>query len=212
MIAINKRSRTHDRAPSWQAGFLALLPAIRKTAAISFRKLNPELRDELVQEVIANCAAAYARLAARGREDLARPSPLVRFALAQVRGGRKVGSRLRINDCLSHYAQSQKGFRVERLDQFDSVDDEWREILVADRRATPCDLAAARIDFAHWLREMPARVRQIAKFLATGETTKSAARQFAVSPSRISQLRREFKKSWLAFQGEWSDASGVAEC
>ncbi len=64
MIASNRCSSATNQAPSWQARFSAMLPLIRKTALISFRKLTPELRDELVQELIANCTAAFARLTA----------------------------------------------------------------------------------------------------------------------------------------------------
>ena len=42
----------------------------------------------------------------------------------------------------------------------------------------------------------------IAKALATGESTGDAAKRFHVSPSRISQKRRLLQQSWRAFQGE----------
>jgi hypothetical protein len=202
MITFIKRTESDPQAPAWHARFLAMLPAIRRTAQISFRKIRPELRGELIQEVIANCWVAYTRLAQLGREDRAFPSALGRFAVVQTRVGRRVGGSLRIRDVSSNYAQHQKGFYVDRLDQYDPVEEEWQEILVADGRATPADLACSRIDFAQWLREMPRRLRRIAKCLATGESTLGAARRFALSPARISQLRREFRTSWLAFQGE----------
>jgi hypothetical protein len=41
-----------------------MLPAIRRTAQITFRKIRPELCDELIEEVVANCNVAYARLVA----------------------------------------------------------------------------------------------------------------------------------------------------
>jgi hypothetical protein len=203
MIAFSKRTESNPQVPAWHARFLAMLPAIRRTAQINFRTIRPELRSELLQEVIANCWVAYTRLVHLGREDRAFPSALARFAIAQTRVGRRVGGRLRIRDVSSNYAQHQKGFHVDRLDQFDPVEEAWLEILVEDRRATPADVAASRIDFAQWLREMPRRLRRIAKCLATGESTLGAARRFALSPARISQLRREFRTSWLAFQGEF---------
>jgi hypothetical protein len=202
MIATQNLSRTDDRIPAWHPRFLAMVPAIRRTAEICFRKLRPDLRREMVEEVIVSALAVYARLVARKREDLAFPSALARFAVAQVRQGRQVGTHLNVRDVMSRYAQQQKGFHVERLDQFDESDHEWKEVLVEDRRATPADVAASRIDFAAWLRKMPALRRKIAQCLATGESTFEAARRFAVSPARISQLRREFQASWLAFHGE----------
>ena len=38
--------------------------------------------------------------------------------------------------------------------------------------------------------------------LAAGDTTKNAARKHRVSAGRISQIRRELKNNWEAFQGE----------
>jgi hypothetical protein len=202
MIAFIKAHDSKTTQPTWHAKFMEMLPSIRRTAQIAFRKVCPELRQELIQEVIANSLLAFARLAKLGREDLAFPTPLARYAVAQARVGRRVGSRLRIRDVLSGYAQHQKGFHVERLDQFDEKENCWQEIVVEDKRATPAEIAACRIDFAEWIGRLPHRQRKIALLLAAGETTKGAAMQFAVTPARISQLRREFRASWFAFHGE----------
>jgi hypothetical protein len=202
MIAVNEPQYSTGTKPANHATFLAMLPAIRRTAQISFRKVRPELRGELIEEVVANCYVAYARLVERGQADRALPSPLARFAIAQVRVGRRVGNRLRISDALSHYAQYQNGFQVERLDHFDDEENCWQQILIEDKRATPAEVAACRIDFAEWLRRLTARLRKIALALASGETTKGVAKMFDLSPARISQLREWLKKSWEAFQGE----------
>jgi hypothetical protein len=184
-----------------------MLPAIRRAAQISFRKAPAELRAELVEEVVAASLVLFQRLVTRGKEQLAYPSALARFAVAQTRSGRRVGSRLRIGDVLSSYARRHKRFHLERLDQFDPAEDAWKEILVADHRATPADLAASRIDFGQWLGGMPGRLRKIAQCLATGESTSGAARRFGVTPARISQLRREFRRSWSAFHGDGPEAA-----
>jgi hypothetical protein len=202
MIASIKRPKHKTRAPAWHASFLAMLPAIRRQAQIAFRKVCPELREELTQEVVANCFAAYARLVELGKEELAFPSALARFAIAHVRVGRQVGNRLRIGDAMSSYAQHQKGFHVERLHYFDDEENCWQEIVVEDKRATPAEIAACRIDFASWLRLLPSRRRKIALTLAGGETTSGAAKKFNVTAARISQLRQWLKESWEVFQGE----------
>ena len=210
MIATLDRSKD-DRIPDWHPRFLAMVPAIRRTAEICFRKLRPDLRREMVDEVIVSALAGYARLVERGKEDLAFASALARFAVFQVRQGRQVGTRLNVRDVTSRYAQLQKGFHVERLDQFNDEENCWQEIVVEDKKSTPADVAITRIDFAEWLGTMSALRRKIAQCLATGESTLEAARQFAVSPGRISQLRREFQASWQAFHGEQpSAATGVA--
>ncbi len=202
MIAPNKRRTTRKSTSAWHAAFLAMVPRIRRQARISFRNARPELREELIHEVVTNCFAAYARLVELGKEELAFPTALARFAIGQVRVGRKVGNRLRIREVMSRYAQHKKGFQVERLDQFHAEAKEWRQILIEDRRAGPAEIAACRIDFASWLRLLPSRRRRIALALASGETTTAAAKKFGVTAARISQLRQWLKRSWEAFQGE----------
>src|SRR6202790_3207349 len=133
MITAIKIPASDNTKPPNQAAFVAMLPAIRRSAQISFRKIRPELRDELIGEVVANCYVAYARLIERGQEDRALPSPLARFAIAQVRAGRRVGNRLRISDALSSYAQYRKQFFVEPLDQYDEEEECWQQVLIEDK-------------------------------------------------------------------------------
>ena len=52
----------------------------------------------LLAEVVANVATAVAQLARRGKLDRAFPSPLVCYAVKQVRSGRLVGGRLNVRD------------------------------------------------------------------------------------------------------------------
>jgi hypothetical protein len=202
MIIRVKRPKSHRRTSARHAEFLALLPAIRRSAQIAFRQMRPELRDDLVHETIANCFATFARLVERGQSDRASPSSLARFAIAQVRLGRRVGNRLRIRDVLSHFAQYRKGFHVESLDHYDNDENCWQQIVIEDKRATPADVAACRLDFSAWLKLLPKRRRKIALALASGETTTAAAQKFGVTAARISQIRQWLKESWDCFQGE----------
>ena len=73
MIAPVKPSRPDSHQADWHAEFLAMLPAIRRQARISFRSVPPEARDELIQEVVANCLVAYRRLVQLGKADIAYP-------------------------------------------------------------------------------------------------------------------------------------------
>ncbi len=193
--------------PTWHARFLAMLPAITRYASVAFRDLRPEAKREAVQEVIANCFVAFRRLHELDKLDLAYPSVLARFGVAQVRSGRKVGSKLNVNDVTSSYAQRQKRFRVVRLDRFSQVEGFWRESLVEDRRTGPAETAAMRIDFAEWLRQLPERKRQIAEALGSGDTTGAVAERFNISPGRVSQMRRELHESWITFHGEDRDTA-----
>jgi hypothetical protein len=199
MIATIKHSKA--KLPTWHADFIEMLPTISRSAQIGFRTVPAEARQELVQEVIANCFAAFARLVELGKQDLTYPTVLARFGIAQVRDGRRVGGRLGRNDVLSECAQRRTGYQVERLDSFDKPDDQWRAQLIEDRHAGPAETAICRLDFAAWLRRLPRRQRKIALSLASGETTSAAANRFGVTAARISQLRRWLKESWETFQG-----------
>ena len=187
----------HDR-------FVAMLPQIRTQASIAFRELDAEAREDAVEEVVANCFCAFARLVELGRSDLAYPSALAGYAIKQFHDGRRVGSRLNVRDVMSRHAQRVKGFQVVSLNQKADGQDEVRTALVEDRTAGPAETAAARLDLIQWLLLLSSRNRRIAKLLASGESSKVAARKFGITSARVSQLRQELRRSWLTMQGEWT--------
>ena len=213
MIAFAKTSGGRTSAiakPAWHAGFMALLPAIRRHVRFAFRRLDGERREEAVQEALANALVAYIRLHELGKTNVAYAGPLARYAVRQVCGGRQVACPLNANEVLSPYAQRKHGFTVSRLQRPDESEGTWKEILVEDPSCTPAELAASRLDFEAWLRRLPRQKRRIATTLATGKTTCEAARAFEVTPGRISQLRREFAENWHEFHGEPAPAAVVA--
>ena len=53
-------------AAAWHPAFLEMLPAIRRMVRTAFRQLRRDLREEAVQEALANACAAFARLVERG--------------------------------------------------------------------------------------------------------------------------------------------------
>lgn len=217
MIAIVRRSRATRSVssacaagtePAWQAGFLILLPDIRRHLRFAFRRLRAERREEVVQEALANALVAYRRRAELGKTDLAFASPLARYAVRQVSSGRQVASPLNAGETLSLYAQRKAGFTVSSLHRPDDTEGTWKELLVEDRRSTPAELAASRLDFGVWWRRLPRRKRRIAAALAAGSTTSETARRFRLTAGRISQMRRELETNWQAFQGEPVVAAG----
>ena len=140
---------------------------------------------------------SYVRLIERGKAELAFAGPLARYAACQYLRGRRVGSRMNGDDVTSHYCRQKKGLSLEQLDHIDDSTGEWEQLVVEDRRSTPANIAATRLDFRAWLESLPERTRHVAETLATGEATSHVARMFGCSASRISQLRRELYR-WLA--------------
>jgi hypothetical protein len=201
---------TAHKVRSYQDRFLEMLPLIRQQARVAFRDEPPSRRQELVDEVVANCWVAYIRLIERGLHDVIYASPLARFAIKQVRDGRKVGAKLNVLDVSSRYCQRAKGFTLERLDVLNDSEDQWREIVIEDKRAGPAETAAARIDIGDWFASLPRKKRRIAEKLAVGESTSAAARKFRVSHGRISQTRRELLDNWQAFIADDREAAVAA--
>jgi len=76
MIASAKRRPRRLSTRVLHAAFLAMLPDIRRHAAIAFSDLDSEAKAEAVQEVTANAFAAFHRLAELGKADVAYPSVL----------------------------------------------------------------------------------------------------------------------------------------
>jgi hypothetical protein len=189
-----------------------MLAQIRSQARLAFRLLRPEHREEMIQEAIANAYCAFVRLVRRGKADIAYASPLANFAIRQVIAGRRVGAKSSSRDVTSAYARLVEGIIVERLDTFDPEQGEWRAVLIEDRRATPADIAAARIDVAAWFRSLDLKSHRIALALAMGDTTSEVARRTGLSSARVSQIRGLLKASWEAFQGEGECNTGQAAC
>lgn len=200
----SKSTRCKKSLPAWHAAFEAMLPLIERHATIAFRHLNPDTREEAIQETVCNACQAYSRLVDLGRNDVAYPGALARFGVAQTRSGRKVGGTQNCCDILSDYCQQRQDILVERLHHYDSEEQAWTEILAEDKHAGPAETAIVRIDFSTWMHLLPRRLRRIATFLARGETTTAAAKRFRVSQGRISQIRRQLFEAWHRFQGEMS--------
>src|SRR5436190_10261107 len=163
--------------PAAEPDFLEMLPTIRRAANYAFRHLRRAVREDLLAEVVANAFAAFRRLLARGKAALAYPTVLARFAIRQVREGRRVGSKRNVQDVLSPYAQQRKRFNVEPL-RHQQENGRWEDLVVEDKRSTPAEIAACRLDFRAWVQQLNRRTRAVALRLAAGESAKEAASRF----------------------------------
>ena len=202
MIAPLRTELTEQRIDHTNQPFQALLPQIRRQAGLALRHLRAEARDEALAEVVARAFCTWRRLVEQGRAELARPTPLVKYAVRQVSAGRRVGCRMNVNDILSAHSRRTHGIKIERLDRRDPQTRTWDALLVEDRKAGPAATAAARLDHRAWLRLLSKRNRAIACALALGEATGAVAQQFGLSAGRISQLRAWLRQHWEQFQSE----------
>lgn len=179
--------------------FRLMIPQIVAALCLAFRRLQGERREEAVQEGLANAFVAYRRLADRGRSELAYPTVLARYAAAQVKQGRSVGSPLNSKDVTSRYAQLKRGIRLLSFEELSQEHDGWKEAVVNDPRTPVFHQVWFRLDFPAWLKRLPRRNRRIALTLAKGYTTKHVAEKFQLTAARVSQLRNELRESWRQF-------------
>ena len=199
MIVIAKKSaRKYPRG--WKRRFEGMLPVIYGRARFAFRHLPPSERDEAISDVVANAFCAFRRLVELGKIDIAYAGALARFAIAQYRSGRRVGTSLGTRDVLASPQRGHGQRIVASLN--DSVDDrDWCETIADDRHWSIPEQVAFRVDFPRWLKRLNRRDRRLIKFLGVGNRTCDAAEKFGLTAGRISQLRTEWKSSWEAFHG-----------
>ena len=181
--------------------FLQMLPQVQRCAGRAFAHWPPEAREEAVQETVANAFVAYTGLAERGREHLASPWSLSRYAIKQFHAGRRVGKRMNRRDVMAEGTIRACAAQVHRYEYGDL----WQALIGWDtgrRCGTPADLAAFRIDFSNWLGTLPARHRRLAYLLARGEQARQVARDLGLTPARVTQIRQALRDRWNRFHGD----------
>ena len=147
MISRGEQTTTTVNGGSWHDGFLDLFPRIAASARRHFRHLAAHAREEAVCEVVAHSCIAYRRLVELGKSDVAYAGPLARFAIASYRRGRRVGSRQNSRDITSPICQGRHHVRCTQLRHWCEQSGAWRDLVIEDRRSTPADVAATRVDF-----------------------------------------------------------------
>ena len=192
MIAFNKE----QNETTWQSNFVAMLPEIEQRLYLAFCRLDPEAREDAIEEAVVHSLLAFVRLDEQGRAGVATPSSLAWYSSRQVKRGRPAAGRMNGKDPLSRYAQIGNGIEVERQPG------DWIDTLVEDKRATVADQVAAKMDVSAWFATLTKRMKEIAKDLAFGCSTSEVAKRHGVTAGRISQLRRVLEESWAAFQQE----------
>jgi hypothetical protein len=185
--------------------FLAILPRIERHARIRLRHLRcPGKREDAIAEAVAVAWKWFLRLDERGKDVDDFVMALADLAVRHVRCGRRLCGQERARDALSPLAQRRHGFLVQTLPGCESGID-GNQVIDALRDNTvtpPPDQATFRHDFPLWLSSLCQRDRRLALDLMSGERTLDAACKHRISPARVSQLRRRFRRDWLLFCGE----------
>jgi hypothetical protein len=197
-----------------QVRFLSILPRIELHGRISFRYLRcPHQRADAISEVVALAWKWHLRLAERGKDATRFPLTLATFAARAVRAGRRVCGQERWRDVLSATAQRRHHFAVEHLPDFSTLSSNpLAEALRDNTQTPPPEQAAFRLDFPAWLQTRTERDRHLAEDLMTGERTQDVSTKFALSPARVSQLRRDFHDDWQRFCGLDEGSINPAPC
>jgi hypothetical protein len=156
-----------------------------------------------VSEVVALCWKWWVRLHQRGKNPSQFVSVLATFAARQVGSGRRLLGQERAKDVLSPLAQLRHGFTVARLPQISTLEATPYSEALQDNRKTPVDEQVQfRLDWPSWLGTRTDRDRRVIGDMALGHGTLALARMYGMSPSRVSQLRREYREDWRRFTAE----------
>jgi hypothetical protein len=196
-----------------QARFLDLLPRIELHGRIYFRHLKPHRKADAIQEMRALAWLWYVRLIDRGRDPQDFVATFVTLLARAVNSGRRLAGMMKAKDVMNPAAQRRHRFKVEPLPSStrtfhdhlyasprgQELHDEFEERL-QDNAMTPVpDQVQFRLDFPAWLQTLTPRERRMIAAMARNERTRDLGKEFGVSPSRISQMRREFQIGWEQF-------------
>lgn len=161
--------------------FLQHLPEMKRMAESHFRCLDPEKREECVQNTLALAWKFLYALFNKGR-TLEIWKSVVWYAIKQTKSGRTIQGQPKAKDA---YECRRRG-RV-RFEQVDLNGLIGRKTLVFDQ-------VVFRVDIPQFLSTLKPRNQSLACDLATGMTTTEAAVKYRVTPGAIAQYRKRFRR------------------
>jgi hypothetical protein len=172
--------------------FESRLPEIECLAGSHFRRLDPDAREEAVQNSVVLAYRYWLQLVEVGKsgEDCFRSA--IWWAAVHTKQGRRGGGCGRGKaKCVLDYAR--RGKRGVAIHDGTGVD-----YLIGATASVP-DAVASRLDVPAFLETLPERDRGIAMTLADGHGTTETARKFGVSPGAISQARTRLRWKYDEF-------------
>jgi hypothetical protein len=147
----------------------------------------------------------FLSLTQRGKDPTTFFTALALRCSQAVRSGRRLAGSDASKDVLSPMARKRFGFTVGELDDQSREDDPLAEALAENTQSEVPDQAAFRIDFPRWRRGFGERNGRVLDALMVGRGTGEVAECFGLSQARVSQMRREFQDSWVAFHADHDD-------
>jgi hypothetical protein len=172
--------------------FESRLPEIECLAGSHFRHLDPDAREEAVQNSVVLAYRYWLRLADVGKtgEDCFKSA--VWWATIHTKQGRKGGGCGKLKaKCVLDYARRRKGDVAIH-------DGTGVDFLIGPAASIP-DAVASRLDVPAFIGTLNERDRDFAMTLADGHGTSETARKFGVSPGAISQARTRLRKKYDEF-------------
>jgi hypothetical protein len=184
-----------------------ILPRVEAHGRIYFRHIKcPHRKEDAIQEMVALAWKWHIRLAEKGKDATCFPTAIAIFAARAVRSGRRLCGQERPKDVLSPTAQQRRGFAVEKLPDFSTLDSNPLTEALIDNMQTPVpEQVCFRCDLPAWLDTLSERDQGITQDLMIGERTMDVADKYRLTPGRISQLRRELFLDWQTFCDELPD-------
>lgn len=174
-----------------QCCFVAFLPDMQAIASWSFRYLDPDKREEAVQNVV-TLAWKFAHVLFRqGRmEEPGILKSVLSYAIRQTRSGRTLQGKSKCKDALDYRDRGRVTFEETDLTGFIG-------------RTTPVpDQVSFRVDVPAFLSTLKRHQQALAADLAVGMTTSEAAKKYGVTPGAVSQFRVRFKALFDSFFAE----------
>ena len=204
------------RLSAVQAHFVAILPRIELHAKIYFRDVRcPHRKEDYIQETRALAWKFFTRAIEQGKNPLTFVSRIATYAARHARSGRRLcGQRSR--DTMSPLAQRRRGFTVMALPvsttqpheqcyanpHCQRLKDALEERLRDNSLTAVPEQVCFRLDFPAWMNTLSDRDRRVVEDLMQDEQPRDVANKRGISPSRVSQLRRELMQRWRRFCGE----------
>ena len=181
------QSVSQSMAPSFES----MLPLLK----MKFRKATTnfdswDAREDAIQEMIAIAFTLYSRLLRRGKEEKIFATPLAQYAICNYFNGRRV---------VGMSAKDVSAPRCQVLGRATVVNATADSFV--SLRTRPSTQACFNLDYQQWRASLAPRMNSILSAILDGYTTAEIAKEFSISPGRVSQIRRELVESWYDFTG-----------